>query len=273
MATQLERVQAFAEAASEVATLSDLDLMMREAAVDFGADYYLMVHHTHFFRGTLGLVNLGNYPPGFREMSLQDGTDLSDPIMDACERTLTGFFWSEVSSVITVTRRHLERAEKVHALGLGDGFVVPAHIPGEHLGSCHFAVAAGRFMPRDQTAALQTIATFGFEAARRLSKERDKVWHKPVALTERQRECVILSARGKSDTVIAQLLSLSRRTVNEHIEAAKRRYGVATRGQLIANALYNSEITYGDVLDLQQPRDDLSAASSARHTSRAALCR
>ena len=47
MASQLESVQAFADAALSVASLSDLDLMMREAARTFGADYYLMIHHAN----------------------------------------------------------------------------------------------------------------------------------------------------------------------------------------------------------------------------------
>jgi LuxR family transcriptional regulator, quorum-sensing system regulator CciR len=259
MPSQLERVQAFANDAAAVASLGDLDLMMREAASDFGADYYLMIHHANYFSGEIGLVNLGNYPREFREISLQDGTDRADPIMEACERTLTGFFWNDVGSVITMTRRHLERAAAVHATGLGDGFVVPAHIPGEHLGSCHFAVESGKTLQRDRSAALQTIATFGFEAARRLSKERDDIWRRPPPLTDRQRQCLILSARGKSDTVIAQLLRLSPKTVNEHIEEAKRRYGVATRGQLVVNALYASEISFQEIVDLPRRRTGRAA--------------
>ena len=259
MSAMLDRVQAFADAAVSVESLPDLDLMMREAAGEFGADYYLMVHHANFFEGTLGLVNLCNYPPELREISLQDGHELSDPIMDACERTLTGFFWNDVGSVIEMTPRHLERAAAVHETGLGDGFVVPAHIPGEHLGSCHFAVESGKTLPRENSAALQTIATFGFEAARRLSRERDHVDGRPAALTTRQRECLILSARGKSDSVIGQLLNLSPKSVNAYMEAAKRKYGVATRSQLIVSALYASEISFNDIVDL--PRQTTHGAA------------
>jgi LuxR family quorum-sensing system transcriptional regulator CciR len=252
MATQLERVQAFAEAASGVASLSELDVMTREAAREFGAEFYLMIHHANFFVGTPGLVNVGNYPPEFRQISLQDGTDRRDPIMDACERTLTGFFWDEVGSIVELSSAHLRRVDEVRATGVGDGFVVPAHVPGEYVGSCHFAVSRGRTLPRENSAALQSIATFGFEAARRLSRQRDTVWERPKPLTDRQRECLILSARGKSDAVIGQLLGLSPRTVNSYMEEAKRRFGVATRTQLIAGALFASEISFQDVVDVSR---------------------
>jgi DNA-binding CsgD family transcriptional regulator len=48
--------------------------------------------------------------------------------------------------------------------------------------------------------------------------------------------------------VIGQLLGIKPRTVNEHIEAAKRRYAVATRSQLLVRALFRSEICFSEVL-------------------------
>jgi LuxR family quorum-sensing system transcriptional regulator CciR len=70
-----------------------------------------------------------------------------------------------------------------------------------------------------------------------------------VPLTERQLECLVLVARGKSDSVIGQLLDINRGTVNHHIELAKRRYRVATRTQLVVLALFRGELLYSDVID------------------------
>ena len=249
MASNLERVQAFAETAAVVVSTGELQLLMDETARDFGADYYLMIHHADFSSSERGLVRLGNYPLEFISISRQDGRSLHDPIMEACEKTLTGFFWSEVSAVVPLTERHRSRAEAVAKTGLGDGFVVPTHIPGEHLGSCHFAVRTGRQVPRENSAALQAIAAFGFEAARRLVAEQRGPLRPSAPLTDRQRECIILCAQGKSDSVIGQLLGLSPKTVNAYVEEAKRRYGVATRGQLIVRALYASDITFLDIVD------------------------
>lgn len=249
MSEALRAVQSFAEDAQAATSLADLDRMMQRASRGFGADFYLMIHHTNFLERTPGLVRLGNYPPEFIAISRQDGRPLADPVMEACEKSLTGFFWSDVGRIVRLTERHRARASAVMQTGLGDGFVVPAHIPGEHLGSCHFAVGAGRRLSRSKSAALQTIATFGFEAARRLSRARDARPVKAAPLTDRQRECVLLCAQGKSDAVIGQLLDLSPKTVNAYMEAAKKRFGVATRTQLIANALYASEITFQDIVD------------------------
>jgi LuxR family quorum-sensing system transcriptional regulator CciR len=241
-------VQAFADAALASPSLPELHELMAEATRAFGADYFLMIHHADFSAKADGLVRVGNYPEEFLRISRQDGRPLDDPIMEACEKTLTGFFWSDVGSIVPLTEKHKQRAEAVSKTGLADGFVVPTHIPGEHPGSCHFATASGRLLRREDSAALQTVATYGFEAARRLVSQ-DGRQRPAVPLTDRQRECIILSAKGKSDNVIGQLLGLSPKTVNAYIESAKRRYGVATRNQLIVRALYASEITFHDIVD------------------------
>lgn len=100
--------------------------------------------------------------------------------------------------------------------------------------------------------AAQALGCFAFEAARRLlenKREPSESYVVPAPLTDRQRDCVLFAAKGKSDSVIAQLLDIRPRTVNEHIEAAKRRYSVATRTQLIVRALFRSEICFSEVID------------------------
>lgn len=259
MAGRLARIQVFAEEALACGSTAELLDLMLETTRAFGADYFLMIHHADFSRGDEDLVRVGNYPMEFMRISRQRGSRLEDPIMEACERTLTGFFWSDVERLVTMKSEHLRRVEAVRETGLEDGYVVPTHIPGEHLGSCHFATERGRLLPRDSAAALQTISAFGFEAARRLVRRTRPETKRQLPLTDRQRECIVLSAQGKSDTVIAQLLGLSPKTVNSYVEAAKKRFGVATRAQLIVSALYASEITFHDVVD--GPRRGRGAAA------------
>lgn len=54
------------------------------------------------------------------------------------------------------------------------------------------------------------------------------------ALTDRHRTCLRLAARGLSSTEIARALSLSPRTVDEHIANACAIFGVRTRIQAVA---------------------------------------
>ena len=57
-----------------------------------------------------------------------------------------------------------------------------------------------------------------------------------IALTDRERETLLWSARGKSSADIGVLIGVSERTVNFHIENAIRKLGVATRIQAAVKA-------------------------------------
>lgn len=57
-----------------------------------------------------------------------------------------------------------------------------------------------------------------------------------VALSERELDCLTWSARGKTSTEIAQILGLRRRTVDFHVENARRKLNVATRIEAVVRA-------------------------------------
>ncbi len=65
---------------------------------------------------------------------------------------------------------------------------------------------------------------------------RNTVWSKPVQLREREVQTLTWSARGKTFEEIGTILSLSRRTVEFHMENARRKLGVATRTQALIKA-------------------------------------
>ena len=71
----------------------------------------------------------------------------------------------------------------------------------------------------------------------RLGKSaRNEVWSRLVALNERELECLTWSARGKTSPEIAKIVSISKRTVNFHIENACRKLNVSTRTEAVARA-------------------------------------
>jgi len=93
---------------------------------------------------------------------------------------------------------------------------------------------------------LQLVGAFAFEAARRM--RRSRVSQGPIQLTERQRECVMWAARGKSDWEIARVLGVSEATVGEHLRHAYERYGVSKRTLVAVHALFDGTIGFLDVL-------------------------
>jgi LuxR family quorum-sensing system transcriptional regulator CciR len=160
--------------------------------------------------------------------------------------TSVGFAWSELSDLIHLTKQDLQILDLASRHGIGEGFTVPAHVPGEVHGSCSFAQVTGERMSDEHLPLLQLVGAFAFEAARRM--QRVRIAPGPVRLTDRQRECVMWAARGKSDWEISRILGISQDTVIEHLRHARERYGVGKRTLLAIHALFDGTIGFFDVL-------------------------
>ena len=66
-------------------------------------------------------------------------------------------------------------------------------------------------------------------AARLAGVARNELWSRKVDLNEREVETLTWAARGKTSAEIAQILGLSKRTVDFHIDNAREKLGAATR--------------------------------------------
>src|SRR3546814_2287759 len=73
------------------------------------------------------------------------------------------------------------------------------------------------------------IGTFAFNAARQICCRRCPTRCRAVHLTDRQRDCVILVAQGKTDWEIGKIFGLKKDSVTKVIDAARMRYDVANR--------------------------------------------
>ena len=69
-----------------------------------------------------------------------------------------------------------------------------------------------------------------------------------------------LLVQGHTNKSIAAELGLSPKTVNAYLEAAKKRYGVATRSQLIVRALYASDISFVELVEPERGETAFAAA-------------
>ena len=63
------------------------------------------------------------------------------------------------------------------------------------------------------------------------------MWVRNVELNDREIEALTWVARGKTSTEIAQIIDLSKRTVDFHIDNARTKLGVATRTEAAVKAV------------------------------------
>jgi DNA-binding response OmpR family regulator len=72
--------------------------------------------------------------------------------------------------------------------------------------------------------------------ARLAGVARSELWPKAVELNDREVETLTWVARGKTSAEIAQILGLTKRTIDFHIDNARSKLGAATRTQAVVKA-------------------------------------
>ena len=241
-----DRVDAFVRDVSKLKTEDELIAALGDVSSDLGFRYFALTHHIDV-RKSSEAIRLHNYPTGWAEWFDEQGLGGGDPVHRASNMTSVGFAWSQLDEMIRLTPNDHKILELARTEGIGDGFTIPAHVPGEAHGSCSFAAEIGTSLREEDLPLAQLVGAFAFEAARRIRRFRDPL-SPPPRLTDRQRECVMWAARGKSDWEISRILGVSHETVIQHLKQARERYGVGKRTVLAIHALFDGSIGFLDVL-------------------------
>lgn len=169
-----------------------------------------------------------------------------DPVRRACDKTFTGFAWQAIEGIVPLTRRDRQMLQVGRECGIGDGFTVPRHLPGLARGSCTFAVAPDRPLPRDLLTTAEAIGALALRSALDLHTDRNE--GVTPALTDRQRECLLWVARGKTAAETAIILGIGTETVIQHLKMARERYQVHCKQSLIVAALFDGLIGFSDLI-------------------------
>jgi LuxR family quorum-sensing system transcriptional regulator CciR len=241
------QVDAFVREVGAIETEEALSELVEAISREMGFSYFALTHHLDIREAPRPAIRLHNYPPGWVAYFDEQKLGPSDPVHRASHLTTVGFAWSQLDAMIRLTPRDRAILALAGNNGIGDGYTVPAHIPGESNGSCSFATRAGQPLPEQHLPTAHLIGAFAFEAARRLWRVRGAEAALP-RLTDRQRDCLVWAARGKSDWEIGRILGIGQETVIQHLKDARDRYGVAKRAQLIVQALFDGTIGFLDVL-------------------------
>ena len=194
--------------------LSAVGMALSGASRQLGFDHYALVLPDT--SGTSDVFHLSDFPAPLRF----DGS-----VRALAARHDDAFDWADMPSIVADVQ----------------GYTVPL-LGG---GFCSFVTVREPLPCATTLGSARSLARLAFDSAQSLAANDGS---KRPKLTRRQRDCVLLAARGKSDWVAAQLLGLCAETVHKYLEHAKRRYGVSSRTELVVRALHSGELRYADVL-------------------------
>ena len=135
-----------------------------------------------------------------------------NPIPDLAVQLARPFLWSNAESLGTLSTAQREFLSKLAARGIGDGLAIPVFGPNMRTGT--FGLGFGGNATISDPAeifqlqcAAQVVHLRYCELTRTTTDETD-------SLSPREREVLRWLARGKSNTVIAEIMGVSRHTVD-----------------------------------------------------------
>ena len=168
-----------------------------------------------------------------------------DPVFNNVRRRLDPFSWNEPGYRRSLTPAQKAMLAESDEAGMVNGMAIPIRSPGASPGCCTLVPAREGVDPTSYAMA-HSLAVFAYGQARRLLGET--LYAPQTKLSQRERECLLLAARGKSDWAIGEVLGISERTVHHAIERAKKRFGVSTRVQAIVHAVAAGEFSATDAI-------------------------
>jgi LuxR family quorum-sensing system transcriptional regulator CciR len=241
---EFQRIAAFVDDVRAAAGVSELKPILAEISVELGFSHFALAHHVDLRKASTPAIRIHNYPAELEQYHDDQQLGSRDPVHRACQRTAIGFAWSELPGMIQLTSRDLRVLDAAACRGIGEGFTVPAHVPGEISGSCSFATAKGVRLQPDNLAMAQLVGAFAFQAARQLVRVSTL---NSVHVSNRERECLLWIARGKTDSEIGTILGISTETVRQYVKHARATYDVVSRSQLVAHALLAGTISFPEI--------------------------
>jgi LuxR family quorum-sensing system transcriptional regulator CciR len=157
-----------------------------------------------------------------------------DPIVSGLEFYDVAFTWSEMRRDKRFALAHdvLDRARE-H--GWTDGLVAPIPQGGARYGLVSLAGRGVELSASDK--GVMSLMCIAFHQRVRVLAPRGGFPAPPLGLTERERECLQLIARGLSDRAIGEALGIAEVTARSYFEAAKTKLKARNRPQAIAKAV------------------------------------
>ncbi|RED17935.1 helix-turn-helix transcriptional regulator [Pontivivens insulae] len=201
---------------------------------DFGLDYFhahgaqrVSYHHFPLGRREGMTIHTDGFPEDWVCHYIEDQLYRVDPRPDLARRMANVFRWSDIDQIANLHEEQRDFMEELSHWKLGDGLAIPLFGPNLRNGYLGLGFGGSENMPDAAgAAALQMAAQAGHLRYCELLKND---FTAPANLSKREREILDWIAQGKSNAVIADILDISRHTVDTYVRRLFEKLNVSDR--------------------------------------------
>lgn len=187
-------------------------------------------------------VMMNTRPASYVQHYVENDYTHVDPVVTELAHTLRPYSWSDVRRNRPLSKGQLGIMDEAREFKVRDGLIVPV-VP--YTGGVSIFSPCGERpeLSARARAAVEIIGVAGLQALRRAIIESTRARDDYHPLTRREREVMHWVAVGKTDDEISIILGMHPKTVNTHVESAKRKLNATRRTLAIVEALRRGEIT------------------------------
>ena len=166
-----------------------------------------------------------------------------DPRIVRAKRSATPFVWSKINPE---TKKEQQVLDDLQTFGIAEGITFPVRNARNDFGFINTAFIEPQKKMSSRlgyiTPYMQLLANYIHEKtysllAKEHQAENPGTTPLDVRLTDRERECLIWLAEGKTSWEISQILEITESTVNQHLHSAGRKLKSNNRTHTIAKAI------------------------------------
>lgn len=220
------------ERLTSIVCLDDLSTELARAFFPYGIEHFVVAGLPNPRERFEKVVVLKYWSADWFEVYTNEQFARHDPVIRKCRSTTMPFEWHEAPfdrDREPATQRLMETAAD---FGLVRGFSIPVHTPNGYE-ACFSVSGAKPEFDVASKAALHLLALYAFESINRLNQPATP----GNPLSSREREVLTWVAVGKTHADIAEILSLTERTVTAHAVNATHKLGAANRTHAVVRAM------------------------------------
>lgn len=237
------------EAANQAASVEELHTLCSFICERAGFDYFLYgaVLAVSMVRPQTFIIS--GYPSEWWQRYQERNYIRVDPVLQhTTERNTVPLDWHDVDPAAYAhgdqVRTFMSEAED---FGLASGVSFPVHGREGEYAILSLATRDDHGHARariiESMPYVQLLAGYVHEAARRIFEQGNDVTVARPQLTDREKECLLWAAEGKTSWDTARILAISERTVLFHLHNAAHKLDVSNRAHAVARAVSQGYIT------------------------------
>lgn len=187
------------------------------------------------------VIIVSGYPQEWIEHYISKSYICIDPVVLHCCNNIVPIDWEQIKPLEDKNTAICKFMEESREFGLKRGISFPVHAPSREIAILSFASSheesdSSEFLLKKSIPLVHQAALHVHEAVKRVI-DISAILNLKDPLTERERDCLLWTAEGKTSWETAKILRISERTVKFHLQNACEKLNACNRTHAIARAV------------------------------------